>query len=145
MDTALTGKSIPLNPGSEKRRLVRASVGKGEKAPLSSGAEMLRRVAPLYAKSAQQPAANSGGTADKKKFLFALSRFKPVRGVFYFLQAYCLAAGWCHCEAFWIGQVCVEINKRRGNLVEIRAILSFWNGMKWSARALWATLRALRV
>ena len=43
MDTALTGKSIPETPGSEKRRLVRASAGKGEKAPLSSGAEMLRR------------------------------------------------------------------------------------------------------
>ena len=63
---------------------MRALVGKGEKAPLSSGAEMLRRVAPLYAKSAQQPAANSGGTADK--ILFALSRLKPVQGVFYFFR-----------------------------------------------------------
>jgi hypothetical protein len=45
---------------------------------------MLRRVAPLYAKSAQQPAANSGGTADK--ILFALSRLKTGLGRFLFFS-----------------------------------------------------------
>ena len=33
-----------------------------------------------------------------------------------------------------IGQVSVEANKRRGNLVGIITILSFWNGMKCSDR-----------